>query len=77
MSVKRSRPGSTTAVRTGKHVGPDYPESHFRNPVNAGIEHEYEMGADNKTLESPNENTVTGAGLPLHKNGYDKLWEGK
>lgn len=77
MSVKRSRPGSTTAVRTGKDVGPDYPETNWRNPVNAGVEHTYEEFQEHKTLDSPNENTVTGAGLPLHKKKYAEYWEGK
>lgn len=75
MAVQRSRPG-THNVKTGKRVGPDYPMHEFENPVNADIEHYYNANTDERTLESPNENTVTGAGLPLHKKKYAGYWEG-
>lgn len=74
MSIKRSRPGNPT-VRKGGAVGPDYPEAHYVNPFNMGIESDYGNEHD-KTLYSPNGEMITGAGLPLHDN-YAELFEGK
>jgi hypothetical protein len=73
---ERSRPGNRN-VRKGKRVGPDYPEELFSNPLNAEIETWYDQGEDNKALVSPNHETVTGVGLPLHKGKYVKYFEGK
>ncbi len=75
MSVKRGRPGSPS-VRKGKAVGPDYPETNFTNPWNAGIDSEYNAGDEGKTLSSPTANTIEGGGVPLHGN-YDEYWKGK
>lgn len=75
MSVKRGRPGSS-GVRHGRDVGPDYPETNFRNPWNAGIDAEYNPGDEGKCLSSPTANTIEGGGVPLHGD-YDKYWEGK
>ena len=74
MAMKRGRPGSPS-VAHASYVGPSTGEN-FTNPVNMGIDREYEEGYDKKTLCSPSANTITGAGLPLHDN-YNSLFEGK
>lgn len=65
------------AVRKSERVGPDYPETHFENPLNDGIDHWYAEGEDKRTLESPSKNTIAHVELPLIKGRYDKLWEGR
>jgi len=74
MSVKRSRPG-THPVRTGKAVGPDYPEANFRNPFNAGVDSEY-GNTEDKTLEGPTD-TPGGMGIGPIRHDYNELFEGK
>ncbi len=74
MSVQRSRPGNP-GVRSGKSVGPDYPENHWDNPINMGIDSHY-GSEDHKTIHSPTANTFEGGGIPLHDN-YNELWKGK
>ncbi len=74
MSMKRGRPGNPE-VRSGKSVGPDYPEERFRNPFNGpGIDSTY-GSEDSKTLLSPTA-TVEGPGIPLN-HSYDDNWDGK
>lgn len=77
MATERRGSKGGGAIRKGERVGPDYPESHYENPLNVGIDRWYEEGADRKTLESPTANTIDHVGLPLRKGSYDKLWEGK
>jgi hypothetical protein len=70
MSVKRGVP---SRERGGKTVGPDYPERNYRNPFDAGLDHE-SGSEDQKTLGSPS-STPTGVGIEFGRN-YDKYWEG-
>jgi len=74
MSVKRGRPGAEK-VRRSKNVGPDYPEDRFTNPVDSGMSTSY-GDHDSKTVFSDNSTTFEGGGAPLHKGGYDRLWDG-
>ena len=59
----------------GKPVGSGYPEECFRNPFNAEIDKQYEAGENAKSLVSPTEVTVTGAGIAIHENTYNAYWE--
>jgi hypothetical protein len=76
MAEQKGATGKTTA-RKSERVGASYPETHFNNPLNAGIDEWYEDGNTSKTLESPTANTIEHVGLPLHKGRYDKYYEGK
>lgn len=64
MAMKRGRPGNPK-VRSGKSVGPDYPETKWENPFNAGVDEEYEPNNDARTLRSPTATTVGGADLSI------------
>lgn len=66
-----------SVIRESERVGAHYPESHYENPLNVGIDKWYNEGDDKRTLESPSENTIGHVGLPLHKGSYEKYWEGK
>jgi hypothetical protein len=66
-----------SVIRESERVGAHYPESHYENPFNDGIDKWYAEGEDKRTLESPSENTIGHVGLPLRKGTYDKYYEGK
>ena len=55
MAHEKSRP-ALGAVRKTEAVGPEYPESHYRNPWNVGIDENYgdEVGASSeRDFQSP------------------------
>lgn len=72
----KGKVGATDA-RKSERVGQSYPDSHYNNPLNDGIDRWYDEGDGRKTLVSPTRNTVDHVGLPLHKGTYEKLYEGK
>ncbi len=76
MAEQKGERGNTTGKK-GARVGSSYPDSHYNNPFNDGIDELYEEGNTSKTLDSPTANTIDHAGLPLHKKRYDGYWEGK
>jgi hypothetical protein len=70
MSAPRSRPGNAS-VRKGPTVGPDYPESHYDNPWNRGID-SYSGSTDSYSLDSP---TSTPDAMGIKRDGdYDRHW---
>lgn len=68
--------GATNAKKS-ERVGSSYPDSHYNNPLNDGIDAWYDEGDGRKSLVSPTRNTIDHGGLPLRKGGYEKLWDGK
>jgi hypothetical protein len=72
----KSRPISSGIVRKGPAVGPDYAEANYSNPWNVGIDTQFEMESESKTLRSPTATPV--AMRSISKNGdesYDSNWE--
>jgi hypothetical protein len=76
MSLKRDRPGNPK-VRTGKNVGPDYPEDRFIVPQNMGIDYPIGDARDDKAIQSEAGLQFEGGGAPLEKGRYNELWEGR
>jgi hypothetical protein len=73
MALKRSRPGGE--VRKSAVVGPNYPESHYENPWNAGIDEVYGKG-DDKTLLGPTSTPAAMHEIAFNPDSsYDSNWE--
>ena len=66
-----------SVIRESERVGSHYPESHYENPFNDGIDKWYAEGDDKRTLESPSANTIGHVGLKMDKGRDDKDCDGK